>query len=228
VSVADATEYPTKRMLFPSALAIAAIMFVGFARNYYLRHWLGTRVLSWPAQAHGLVMTSWVLLFLFQALLVSKHRIDLHRKLGMIGAALSAIVVAFGSYTIVADIARQFPGAELGLRLEAFVAFDGISLLVFACLIAAALAWRRRPEIHRRLMLIAMISLPPPALGRLVAYLTHQHIEAIVLGLMTALALAPSLVDARRSGRLHIALVSGGATVVAANAATFLAQIAIP
>ncbi len=63
-----------------AALAFAAVMFVGFSRNYYLRAWLGTRVISFMVHGHGLVMTAWVVFFVTQTLLIAKHRVDLHRK----------------------------------------------------------------------------------------------------------------------------------------------------
>ncbi len=200
-------------------------MFIGFARNYYLSIWFGTHVLSPVGHVHGLLMTCWVLFFLTQSLLVSRHRLDLHRRLGRVGGALAAIVVGLGVYTILASMGRQYPDASLMARAEAFVAFDGISLLLFGGLIAAALIARRRPQIHRRLMLVAMISLLPPALGRLVAYFTHQHVEVLVLGLMSAITLTVVLIDAGARRRPHFASLFGGGAVMAANLLTYLAQI---
>src|SRR5262249_45560805 len=162
------------------------VIFAGFARNYYLRTWIGTRPISFMVHVHGLVMTAWVALFLVQVLLVSRHRIDLHRTLGMTGAFLAAIVLGLGIYTIGSSIDRRFPHPSLTLVAELFVAFDGVSLLLFAALVATALIQRRRPETHGRLMLAAMVSLLPPAYGRLVAYFTLEHVEIIVLGLMCA------------------------------------------
>ncbi len=173
-------------------------------------------------------MTCWVLLFLTQTLLVSKQRVDLHRRLGVAGGALAILVVGFGLFTIHAGIVRQYPGAGPMLQTETFVAFDGISLLLFGSLIGVALIARRRPEIHRRLMLMAMISLLPPAFGRLVAYFTHQNVEAFVLGLMMATTFSAALIDAWQRHRVHFALLIGGAAVIAANLLTYLAQVDNP
>jgi hypothetical protein len=62
------------RTYFLSALIISAIMFVGFAKNYYLRTWIGTRPITAIVHVHGLVMTAWILLFLTQTLLVARRR----------------------------------------------------------------------------------------------------------------------------------------------------------
>jgi hypothetical protein len=208
-----------------SAAAIAVIIFAGFARNYYLRAWIGTRAISFMVHMHGLIMTAWVLLFLTQTLLVSKHRTDLHRKLGVIGAILAAMVVALGVYTIAGSIVRRNPGAETTLFAELFVAFDGVSLLLFGGLVMTALIQRRHTEIHKRLMLFAVLSLLPPALGRLVAYFTHRNIELIVLGLMYSSVLTCVLVDAIRHRRFHPASVYSGALVLVSSQVTCFAQV---
>jgi hypothetical protein len=108
LSRANSPRDPGRAKFLGIALFIAVIMFVGFSRNFYLRHWLGTRDLSLAAYLHGLIMTTWVLLFLAQTILIATHRVALHRVLGGAGAGLAVVVVIFGCHTILADIARQF------------------------------------------------------------------------------------------------------------------------
>jgi len=114
------------------------------------------------------------------------------------------------------------------LFMELFVAFDGISLLIFAGLVLAGVLYRRRREIHKRLMLIAMISLLPPAYGRLIANVTHDNVELLVLGMMYASVLSCLLVDAWRHRRVHPAFAIGSALVIAANQLTYFAQTSTP
>ncbi len=217
------------RGIYPAAaIVIACIMFAGFARNYYLRAWLGTRLITFMVHIHGLIMTAWVVLFVTQTLLIAKHRVDLHRKLGIFGAGLASVVFGLGVFTIVRSIERQQPEAGSKLFMELFVAFDGISLLVFACLVLAGVIFRRRREIHRRLMLLAMISLLPPAFGRLIANITHDNVQLIVLGLMYASVLACLLLDAWRRRRVHPAFAVGGCMIIVSNQLTYFAQINTP
>jgi hypothetical protein len=222
--VTAADKHSSRSFYLAAALGIAVIMFAGFARNYYLRAWIGTRVISFMVHVHGVVMTAWVVLFVTQTLLVAKHRIDLHRTLGIAGAALAAVVFGLGVFTIARSIERHKPGAGPQLFMELFVAFDGISLLVFACLVIAGLINRRRRDIHRRLMLVAMISLLPPAFGRLIAYFTYDNVELIVLCLMYACVLSCLVVDGWRHRRVHPAFVVAGLMVIAANQVTYFAQ----
>jgi hypothetical protein len=209
---------------FLSAVIISAIMFAGFAKNFYLRAWIGTRPITAMVHVHGLVMTAWILLFLTQTLLVAKGRTDLHRKLGVTGALLAVVVVALGIYTISGSILRRHPHANLNLFGLLYVAFDGLSLLLFAGLVIAALRQRLRPQIHKRLMLLALISLLPPAFGRFVAYFTRAGVEEIVLGLMCATVLSCIVADTVRHRRLHPTLLWCGALVVAVNLLTYFAQ----
>ena len=209
---------------FASGAIISTVMFVGFAKNFYLRAWIGTRPITAMVHVHGLVMTAWILLFLTQTLLVAKGRTDLHRKLGVAGAFLAFIVVALGIYTIANSIFRQTPGATLQLFALQFVAFDGVSLLLFGGLVSAALGVRSRPQVHKRLMLMALVSLLPPAFGRFVAYFTRVHVFEIVLGLMCTTVAVCVIIDTIRHRRLHPALVCSGVLVIAVNLLTYLAQ----
>ncbi len=88
-----ADKQTIRSIYFGAAIAIAAIMFAGFARNYYLRAWIGTRVITFMVHVHGFVMTAWVVMFVTQTLLIAKHRIDLHRKLGMDACVSSCVIV---------------------------------------------------------------------------------------------------------------------------------------
>jgi hypothetical protein len=213
------------RLTLGYAVAITVIIFAGFARNYYLRAWLGTRAITVMVHIHGLVMTAWGLLFVTQTLRVARDRIVWHRRLGVASAGMAVVVLALGLYTIEGAIARQEPRADATLCTELFVAFDGISLLVFSCLVAFAILKRRSPEIHGRLILLAMVSLLPPAFGRLVANFTHEHVQIIVLALMYSSVLSCVLGDALRNRRLHAAMVWGGLLLLASAQLTYFAQI---
>ena len=85
----------SRRSWFYSAMgfAIAIIVAVGFARTYYLKAWLHPRPLTLRLHLHGLMLTSWIVLFLVQTGLIAASRITAHRRLGLAGAALAALAV---------------------------------------------------------------------------------------------------------------------------------------
>ena len=137
--------------------------------------------------------------------MVSRGQLGLHRKFGQWGVWLAIAVVAVGIATILVRTRLAFPDATPLMSAVVFVAFDGLSLLLFGALVALAWRYRLRTAIHRRLMVMAMVALLPPAFGRLVAYLRHDHIEIIVLGLMIVTTLTFVAVDAFRSHRIQLA-----------------------
>jgi hypothetical protein len=106
------------------------------------------------------------------------------------------------------------------------VAFDRLALVVFATLVGTGILLRRRGEYHKRLMLLATLSLLGPAFGRLTEYATGSKgdNDMTVLLLCAGTVVACAMVDQVRSHRLHAAFFSGGALVIAMDAATYVAK----
>ena len=50
---------------------------------------------------HGATALAWLLLYVTQALLVARGRVDLHRRLGWAGPLIAALLVLFGYYTTI-------------------------------------------------------------------------------------------------------------------------------
>jgi hypothetical protein len=132
------------------AIAIAITVFAGFSRTYFLKAYYGTPELSHLLHLHGLVFTTWVLFFLAQTTLVAAGKTYLHRRMGVAGAVLAAIVVVLGTTTAILRVkggSAPIPGVS-GLSFLAIPLFD---MLVFAILVGSALYFRRRLEAHKRL-----------------------------------------------------------------------------
>lgn len=162
------------------AVCIFLIIFAGFARTYYLKVLFGTPALPLLLHLHGLIFTLWFALFFIQVRLVVRHRIDLHRRLGIVGAVLAplaacvAIAVAFhaGRRSYSAN-----PGSLTALSVRP-LAVDFGSSLTFALLVVAALYFRRRGDIHKRLMVLASCGLLLPAVGRLLERIPLHFLHA--------------------------------------------------
>ena len=206
-------------------VVLLVIFLIGFAKNFYLRAWLGTRPLILTAWIHGILMTGWMVLFGTQVTLAAQGRMDLHRRFGQWGMGLAATVIAVGIVTILVRTRLMYPDATLLTSTLVFIAFDGLSLLLFAVLVGLAWRYRPRPAIHRRLMTMAVVALLPPAFGRIVAYLRPDHIQIIVVGLMAVTVIVFLTVDALKSRRLPSASWIPGLLVVLVNVATYAAQI---
>ena len=192
-----------------TAFAIALIVFMGFSRTYYLKSFFGTEPLPLLLHIHGIVMTLWFALFLVQVCLVAAHRTDLHRKLGVIGAVLAVLVVVLGTRVIIVRDRLHFsPG-----RSVAGLAFQLTIFLVFAGLVASALIFRRRGDVHKRLMLLACISILLPAIVRLPFEFIKGNI-LIGFALIDLCVLLPVIIDTVKNRRLHWAFGWGALLII--------------
>jgi hypothetical protein len=128
------------------ALAVAA---AGFGPGFVSGHRNApVTPLAW---LHGALFTGWLLLYVAQTRLVAAHRLDLHRRLGIVGVALALAMVLAGSATTVAMGRRRFDLSG-DLRIEADPLYNLVfplgDLLSFAILASAALLYRRRGAVH--------------------------------------------------------------------------------
>ena len=81
--------------------AVVITVFAGFAPTYYLRPRFTTAPLMPLLHLHGLVFTSWVVLFVTQTTLVAAHRTDIHRRLGIVGGVIAVLMILIGFTTAV-------------------------------------------------------------------------------------------------------------------------------
>ena len=148
------------------ALAIALTVFAGFARTYYLRPYFQDAPLVPLLHLHGIIFTAWVLLFAAQTTLVAARRTALHRRLGMASVVLVPLMLAVGATTAVVRAKQGFapPG---GPPPRVFLVIPIMDLVVFGSLAGAGFYLRRRPEAHKRLMLLATIALLAAPIARL-------------------------------------------------------------
>ena len=159
---------------------------------------------------HGAVFSAWLLLFLTQTILVPKGRIAVHRRLGYAGVVL-AILMAISGYTTAIEMARR--GYDLSGDLVATVN-DALAILVFqlgdlvsfSILVGFAVWYRRRSEVHKRLMLLATVgALTPAALAHIIGHSSFlREIKApIILIPLTALLFAGAVHDRLSRGHIH-------------------------
>jgi len=190
------------RRFYAWAAVITVLVAVGgFARTYYLKTAFGTPPLPLLVHLHAVLMTAWVALFVVQTRFIAAHRTDLHRRLGLFGAALIVLVVAFGIATAMASAHR---GVSLaGMTPLAFMAIPLVTAVVFAVLAGAAIAWRRRSDIHKRLMLLATLSILTPAIARVPWDAFRALGPPLFLGLTDLCVLAFVGYDTWRHRRLH-------------------------
>jgi hypothetical protein len=209
------TKQRTRRFYVGVAIAIAITVFAGFSRSYFLKSYYGTPELSLLLHVHGFVFTSWVLLFLAQTTLVAVDRTDLHRKLGVGGALLAALVLLVGTTTAILRV-KGGSAPMPGVPPLAFLAVPLFDMVVFAILIGAALSLRGNPDTHKRLMTLATISLMSAPIARLPFGLLRAGPPAF-FGLTDLFIVAMLLYDLATRRRIHPATIWGGLLIVASQ-----------
>ena len=195
------------------AIAAAVTVFVGFAPTYYLRGVFGAAPLTTLVHVHGAVATAWILLFLTQTSLIAAGRTDLHRRLGVAGAVLAPLLLVVGYLTAI-EAARLGHTPAGGPPPLAFLAVPLGTLLVFAILVGAGLAQRRRSETHKRLMLLATIAIVTPAIARL--RWMGLGGPPVAIGGTCLFVVACLVYDRVAHGRVHPAFLWGGLFVMVA------------
>ena len=148
------------------ALLILATVFVGFARTYFLAGVFRAPLPSLLIHIHGAVFSSWILLLIAQTALVSAGRVDIHRRLGLVGFGLACLMVTLGVLAASNSLARNFSPPGSGFDPRTFYAIPMGDMLIFATLVFFAYRARFNPVAHKRLILIATISLMDAPTGR--------------------------------------------------------------
>jgi hypothetical protein len=206
------TTSTERRFSILMALAMCAIVFVGFARTYYLKAWFDTPPLTLRLHLHGFVLTAWLATFVAQIGLVSAGRLAVHKRLGLAGVFLAGLVVVF-SYAAAIEAARL--GGDRGGITAADRLYSGILVVtMFGLLVALGIAFRKRRDIHKRLMLLATLAVLGPGITRAVALLAGHGIRDSHIAVESALLLAALLQDWRMRGRPHWVWLIGGALVI--------------
>jgi hypothetical protein len=197
-----------RRFYFYALVCAALVVFAGFARTYFLKTVFGTPPLYPLLHVHGIVMTSWFLLFGTQTWLVEANRTDLHRRLGVIGVLLALVILVVGAavVTINAREARVPAGAPVPVIMS----LSYVSLLVFGVLVGAAIYFRGRSEFHKRLMLLATLNLLSAAVNRIPLDFIASGGLLAVFGLVDLFVVVCVVYDTLRHRRLHPAFAWGG------------------
>ncbi len=163
--MATATVRPHLRYddLFFSGMAAVAlvVVLIGFARTYFLAGLFRAPLPNLLVHIHGAAFTLWIILFISQTSLVAAHRVDLHRRLGLLGFVLAIVMIVLGTLTASDHLARHVahPGTDTVEDERAFYAVPLGDMLMFSTFVYLGYRNRFQPAVHKRLMWFATLSL---------------------------------------------------------------------
>lgn len=147
------------------AAIFVAIAFGGFFETYWLQIARGTFTGSPMMHFHGLLFSLWTLFFLSQALLVANGKIKKHRAWGLFGISLATAMLFTGMAVAIEGLQDRLD-AGYGDAARAFTIVPVTAVLMFAGFVAAAVINLKRPEWHKRLMLLGTTALLQAAVAR--------------------------------------------------------------
>ncbi|HYD44356.1 MAG TPA: hypothetical protein VEA79_03710 [Phenylobacterium sp.] len=201
------------------AAAFILIAFGGFIPTYWAKMATGSFTGAPILHIHGTLFFAWTLFFFFQSWQVAAGRILDHRAWGMAGIALATGM----GFTVVLAVINSINVAEtigMGDAARRFAIVSLGALAFFAVLFGTAVANNARPELHKRLMVLATIPMMEAALARVSMVLTAPPgavgpppvIAALPPGLVSLTLIGAGMAyDWRTRGRPHPAYLIVGA-----------------
>jgi hypothetical protein len=190
-----------KYFYFAMSLLFPVIVVSGFSRtiNENLFHPTIPRpLILW---FHGAAFSSWVVFYMFQSVLVRTRNVKWHRFFGWFGAALGAAMVPLGTATAI--IMGRFDLYQLHIPdSESFLIVPFYDMALFGTLLTLAIAWRKKPELHRRLLFIATCGLLDAAFGRF-DFIFNHSLFFLCLDLVIGLGVVRDLLVNRRIHRIY-------------------------
>lgn len=151
-----------------AAIVFPLLVLIGYFRSYYGRVFFESppELFGWLVHIHGFVMSAWVLYFTAQVALVRIKNIKLHIAMGFAGIGLAALAVITG--IAAAYKAHIVEGrAPAGLEPHPFFIIPVGDMFLFVLFFAVAIYYRKKPAIHKSMMLMTAINFLPPALARM-------------------------------------------------------------
>lgn len=212
VGAVSAATPARESRIFHTGMAIALLItaIAGFGPTYFFKPVHPSPPLSPLLHVHGLVFTAWLVLLIVQSGLIRADRADLHKRLGLFGAALAVGVVILG-FLVAREAARRGTSAD-GMSPLAFMIFPLGQILLFGVFVAAGLWNRRRPEIHRRLILLGTITMMTPAISRMV-----DKRSVLAMFLTVGFVVVAMIQDWLTRRRVHPVYIAGGLILLASG-----------
>lgn len=128
----------------------------------------------WLIHLHAALFVAWLVAYIVQSALVLSGRTAIHLKTGpwLAGFGFTiALVGLFAASRLAARFGERMRDFEAG---AAFVFFPLIDMVYFAGFLAVAVAFRKKPEIHKRAMFVATFSIAVVGWGRFVGRLGYD------------------------------------------------------
>lgn len=210
-----------------AAIACAVVAIGGFMRTYWLQLPAGTFRGPVLLHLHGALSTAWVLYLISQSSLVIRGKVRNHRDWGLFGIALASVLTVVAIAVAVTSMNNRV-AAGYGEAARSFLIVPLSAIVLFAGFTGAAIANVKRPDWHRRLMIIGVVCLVQAALARVFFLMATGggpgvrpgllppppvNVAALPAFLLELIVVAGMIRDWRATGRVHPAWIIGAVVI---------------
>jgi hypothetical protein len=201
-STPDSAQQGLRRRYYIAMSVLLLLMIiVGFWPSYYGPLTRGATQAPWILHVHGAIYIGWMFLLVAQAVLAARGKIRQHRSVGNYGIALGVAVFVMGLIvSFVAPVMTFNAGTRTLDEAAGFLLIPLGDMVLFGGLFFPAIAYRSKPEIHKRLMVLATVAIAFAAIFRMQAIGVPLSAG---LTLWFALPVCGMIYDLRKTGRIH-------------------------
>ena len=185
---------------FAMSLLVAAIVVSGFSRTVDAKLFhpaIRPPFLLW---IHAAVFSTWVVFYIAQSALVRTCHVKWHRFFGWFGVGLAAVMIPLG--VAISIVMSRFDAVQLHEPDPTFLGVPLSETLNFAVFLALAVYWRRKPEFHRRLVLLASCTLLDAPFDRF-DFIFFNNLGYVFVDLVILLGVARDLIVNRRIHQVY-------------------------
>ncbi len=152
------------RNFYSSAAALnLVIMLIGFLPFYTRGQGEGGRIIApgiYPVVlVHGMAITAWYVLSLVQSVLINVKNRRFHMKLGWSAVGIALVIAVSGVTVAIRSVQASPEFRFFGMAYPDFLLVMLAEIAVYTLFVLAGILTRKRPEIHRAMMLLAGLSL---------------------------------------------------------------------
>lgn len=156
-------------------LIACVVMMAGVAIGFHMFYLHGltdaglpvTQQIAPLVYIHAGLMTCWMVLFLAQCSLVVKGHRRLHMRLGKAAVGIYAVIIPIGVITALLQIHYADSHSFPPFGPYRFLTLPLTEIANFTFFVGAAFLFRRRPEVHRALMMMGTLSVAEAGIGRI-------------------------------------------------------------
>jgi hypothetical protein len=214
----DRITFERPQFFARTALIMTIIVVLSFPVTYYLPLVKGSGKFDTLHHLHGLAFFAWIGLYLWQTRLVARGQVARHREIGLVGFALTGLMIPLGFW-----MAQRAAQRRIGTTAHPyeFTWFNLVDITLFGVLMIAAIVLvTRHKEWHRRFVFVAALCLVGPAATRWT--LRVPGVDPFVLDIASYVVMYPFLIalalfDWRGLGKLHPATLTSIALLLPAH-----------